>query len=73
MNIENAEIYQGEPELKAFVFEVKSTLYKMGKTTADVNRLIENNDLIIRKLFKSANPDSKIIAYNIAKAAKKFE
>lgn len=73
MNTENVEIYQGEPELKQFVFEIKSTLYDMGKTTADVNILIENNDSLIRKLFKTANPDTKIIAYNIAKAAKKYE
>ena len=72
-NIENAEIYKDEPELKAFVADIKSTLYDMGKTTADVNVLIENNDSIIRKLFKTPNPDTKIIAYNIAKAAKKFE
>ena len=73
MITENIEIYQGEPELKQFVFEIKSTLYDMGKTTADVNILIENNDSLIRKLFKTANPDTKIIAYNIAKAAKKYE
>lgn len=73
MNIENAEIYAGEPELKAFVFDIKSTLYEMGKTTADVNFLIENNDGLIRKLFRTSSPDTKIIAYNIAKAAKKAE
>lgn len=73
MNIENAEIYRGEPELKAFVFEVKSTLYDMGKTTADVNALIENNGPAIRKLFRSDSPDPRTIAYNIAKAAKKSE
>ena len=73
MNTEDVEIYKGESELKQFVFEIKSTLYDMGKTTADVNVLIENNDSMIRKLFKTANPDTKIIAYNIAKAAKKYE
>ena len=73
MNTENVEIYHGEPELKRFVFEIKSTLYDIGKTTADVNILIENNDGLIRKFFKTTNPDTKIIAYNIAKAAKKYE
>ena len=72
MNTENVEIYHGEPELKQFVFEIKSTLYDIGKTTADVNILIENNDGLIRKFFKTTNPDTKIIAYNIAKAAKKY-
>lgn len=73
MNTENVEIYHDEPELKQFVFEIKSTLYDIGKTTADVNILIENNDGLIRKFFKTTNPDTKIIAYNIAKTAKKYE
>jgi hypothetical protein len=73
MNIEEAEIYKGEPELKQFVFQVKETLYDMGKTTADVNILVENNDALLRKLAKSPNPDTKAIAYNMAKSAKKSD